>query len=157
MANIQIWDHWHDEMKFIHAHWCRSRIQTWCINYTHFFKLFVYIETRCLFTFLLVLAHLADYSDQEMTPLYSSLQRYTAHSFLTKCTKSLSLTHLGASRRLRGQKYIKARLILGHNLTFFDPPCGYAGGQFSNMRPSAWWVELTPHPLVESRNPNIVY
>ena len=34
-----------------------------------------------------------------------------------------SLTHLGASRRLRGQKYIKARPILGHILTFFDPPC----------------------------------
>merc|ERR1712004_527930 len=34
-----------------------------------------------------------------------------------------SLTHLGASRRLRSQKYIKARPILGHILTFFDPPC----------------------------------
>ena len=34
-----------------------------------------------------------------------------------------SLTHLGASRRLRGQRYIKARPILGHILTFFDPPC----------------------------------
>ena len=34
-----------------------------------------------------------------------------------------SLTHLGASRRLRGHKYIKARPILGHILTFFDPPC----------------------------------
>ena len=34
-----------------------------------------------------------------------------------------SLTHLGAFRRLRGQKYIKARPILGHILTFFDPPC----------------------------------
>ena len=34
-----------------------------------------------------------------------------------------SLTHLGASRRLRGQRYIKARSILGHILTFFDPPC----------------------------------
>ena len=34
-----------------------------------------------------------------------------------------SLTHLGASRRLLGQKYIKARPILGHILTFFDPPC----------------------------------
>ena len=33
-----------------------------------------------------------------------------------------NLTHLGASRRLRGQKYIKARPILGHILTFFDPP-----------------------------------
>ena len=33
-----------------------------------------------------------------------------------------SLTHLGASRRLRGQKYIKARPILSHILTFFDPP-----------------------------------
>ena len=33
-----------------------------------------------------------------------------------------SLTHLGASRRLRGKKYIKARPILGHILTFFDPP-----------------------------------
>ena len=39
-----------------------------------------------------------------------------------------SLTHLGASRRLRGQKYIKARPILGHILTFFDPPC--QPGQF---------------------------
>merc|ERR1711978_737644 len=34
-----------------------------------------------------------------------------------------SLTHLGASRRPRGQKYIKARPILCHILTFFDPPC----------------------------------
>ena len=34
-----------------------------------------------------------------------------------------SLTHLGASRRLQGQKYIKARPILGHILTFLDPPC----------------------------------
>merc|ERR1711928_75213 len=33
------------------------------------------------------------------------------------------LTHLGASRRLRGQRYIEARFILGHILTFFDPPC----------------------------------
>ena len=33
-----------------------------------------------------------------------------------------SLTHLGAFRRLRGQKYIKARPILGHILTFPDPP-----------------------------------
>ena len=39
-----------------------------------------------------------------------------------------SLTHLGASRRLRGQRYIKARSILGHILTFFDPPC--QPGQF---------------------------
>ena len=39
-----------------------------------------------------------------------------------------SLTHLGASRRLWGQKYIKARPILGHILTFFDPPC--QPGQF---------------------------
>ena len=34
-----------------------------------------------------------------------------------------SLAHLGASRRLRGQRYIEARFILGHILTFFDPPC----------------------------------
>ena len=33
-----------------------------------------------------------------------------------------SLTHLGASRRLRGQRYIKARPIQGHILMFFDPP-----------------------------------
>ena len=38
-----------------------------------------------------------------------------------------SWTHLGDSRGLRsknqGQKYIKARPILGHILTFFDPSC----------------------------------
>ena len=39
-----------------------------------------------------------------------------------------SMTHLGASRRLLGQKYIKVRSILGHILTFFDPPC--QPGQF---------------------------
>ena len=48
-----------------------------------------------------------------------------------------SLTHLGASRRLRGQKYIKARPILGHILTFLDPPLPTR----SNFYGSKWRVQ----------------
>ena len=63
-----------------------------------------------------------------------------------------SLTHLGASRRLRGQKYIKARPILGHILTFFDPPLptrsNFFGpkqlAQVSHIQYYMFHVELAP-------------
>ena len=63
-----------------------------------------------------------------------------------------SLTHLGASRRLRGQKYIKARPILGHILTFFAPPLPTRSNffgpkqlvQVSHIQYYMFHVELAP-------------
>ena len=43
--------------------------------------------------------------------------------YVNVCQFLGSLTHLGASRRLRAQRYISSRPILGHILTFFDSPC----------------------------------
>ena len=65
-----------------------------------------------------------------------------------------SLTHLGASRRLRGQRYIKTRPILGNILTFFDPPCMFhvelapLGGILGPLKSDlgVFWAKIPLYP-----------